>query len=363
MEWERASTDEIDQLIDQFASLSAAAVARLCSLIAEVDRRQSWMKDGARTLTDWVSARLRLRHSEARRITTLALRLADLPELGTRFSDGDLSLDQVEAIARMATQETESDLIEEALGLTNAALDLKARRTRPHSEVSPSDEIGRLYRQWNLDSSEMKFNGMMRGEAGRVLDSAIDEIVDQHPPNPETGMFDPYPVRAAEALLMLAGGGQVEAQITVFVSEDGVAELDNTAPISSAVLKRLACDATARPVSTTGHVGIGRRSRQIPGWLRELLDYRDGRSCQFPGCHLTRWLQAHHIQHWVDGGPTDLDNLILLCSYHHRFLHTNGWHITRGRDGAFQFRRTDWTVFPQPRQELAPRLRHLVRSP
>ena len=218
MEWERASTDEIDQLIDQFASLSAAAMARICTLIVEVDQRQSWMTDGARNLTDWVSARLRVRHSDARRLTSLSHRLNDLPELRARFSEGDLSLDQVEAIARMATPATESALIDEAIGLTNAALDLRARRTRTHSEVSPSGEIGRLYRQWNLDSSEMKFNGLMRGEAGRTLDSAIDEIVDQHPPNSEFGMLDPYPVRAAEALLMLAAGERTETQLTVFVS-------------------------------------------------------------------------------------------------------------------------------------------------
>jgi hypothetical protein len=43
--------------------------------------------------------------------------------------------------------------------------------------------------------------------------------------------------------------------------------------------------------------------------------------CQFTGCHQTRHLKAHHLRHWADGGPTDLDNLILLCQFHHTTVH------------------------------------------
>ena len=63
MGWREASNDQIDRAMDQFAALSSAAQARLCDLIAEVDVRQSWMTDGARSLSDWVTARLGVRHS------------------------------------------------------------------------------------------------------------------------------------------------------------------------------------------------------------------------------------------------------------------------------------------------------------
>ncbi|MEE8489037.1 MAG: HNH endonuclease signature motif containing protein, partial [Acidimicrobiia bacterium] len=72
------------------------------------------------------------------------------------------------------------------------------------------------------------------------------------------------------------------------------------------------------------------------------------------------WLQVHHIQHWSQGGPTDLDNLILLCGFHHRFLHEHDWHITTRDDGTFQFRRPDWTRYPKPKPGLPPRLAALV---
>lgn len=61
--------------------------------------------------------------------------------------------------------------------------------------------------------------------------------------------------------------------------------------------------------------------------LRRALEHRD-RCCAVPGCGATRGLHAHHIVHWEDGGPTDLDNLVLLCPFHHRLHHFGGITIT-----------------------------------
>ena len=106
-------------------------------------------------------------------------------------------------------------------------------------------------------------------------------------------------------------------------------------------------------------IGIRRRSRKIPGWLRRLVYHRDGSRCQHPGCNNTRWLQVHHIIAWGDAGPTNLDNLILLCGVHHRWVHERDWHIT-GPPEARVFRRPEWTPHPQPRRPLHPRLAHLT---
>ncbi len=57
------------------------------------------------------------------------------------------------------------------------------------------------------------------------------------------------------------------------------------------------------------------------------LRYRDG-SCRFPGCDARRYTQAHHIEWWSRGGVTDLDNLLLICSFHHTLVHERGWSIT-----------------------------------
>ena len=89
---------------------------------------------------------------------------------------------------------------------------------------------------------------------------------------------------------------------------------------------------------------VGAKTRTIPPALRRALLHRD-RSCRFPGCH-GRFCQAHHIQHWAQGGPTTLSNLALLCRRHHRAVHEEGYQIGRQPDGELCFRRPDGRVVP-----------------
>jgi hypothetical protein len=104
-------------------------------------------------------------------------------------------------------------------------------------------------------------------------------------------------------------------------------------------IRRLTCDATFVPLveGPDGEpLGIGRRSRRVPPRLRRFLAARD-EGCRFPGCGHRRF-QAHHVQHWTAGGPTDPDNLISLCSFHHHRLHEGGWSAIRQADGPIVFR-------------------------
>jgi hypothetical protein len=80
---------------------------------------------------------------------------------------------------------------------------------------------------------------------------------------------------------------------------------------------------------------VGRTTRVVQPAQRMALAVRDG-GCVFPGCDRPlAWCDAHHLWHWVDGGPTDLANLALLCRAHHRTVHEDGWQLTRGPDGQF----------------------------
>jgi hypothetical protein len=82
-------------------------------------------------------------------------------------------------------------------------------------------------------------------------------------------------------------------------------------------------------------VNVGRATRVVQPAQRMALAVRDG-GCVFPGCDRPlAWCDAHHLWHWVDGGPTDLANLALLCRAHHRTVHEGGWQLTRGPDGRF----------------------------
>lgn len=76
----------------------------------------------------------------------------------------------------------------------------------------------------------------------------------------------------------------------------------------------------------------GRRRREASPQLRALLGQVDGERCRFPGCTHTRWLHAHHVRFWSNGGSTDLANLVLMCSHHHQLVHDEGYRLRLDAD-------------------------------
>ena len=126
--------------------------------------------------------------------------------------------------------------------------------------------------------------------------------------------------------------------------------------LSSATARRLTCDASLVPVLEDGDgnvLNIGRKTRAIPPAISRALRIRD-QGCRFPGCTQSRYVDAHHVQHWCDGGETSLDNLITLCRYHHRLLHQEAYTIVNGAGGEFAFVKSDGKRMPRalPQQFL-----------
>ena len=223
MDWSLTTPDEIDRGFDHFGGLRGATDAQLCSLIQAADVGQTWMTDGARSLTDWVSARLRIRHATAAQLVGVARRLQELPVLSARFAAGDLSLDQTDAISKMATADTEAGLIEEALGLSNTALDRKTRRSHPPSVSDERDahRVRALWIQRTLDGASGKLTAHLPNFELEIVETAITEQADRIPVDPETGLFDPYSQRMADGLVQVCAttGDQTTGsppQVTVF---------------------------------------------------------------------------------------------------------------------------------------------------
>jgi hypothetical protein len=101
----------------------------------------------------------------------------------------------------------------------------------------------------------------------------------------------------------------------------------------------VSCDSgvvVARTDGARSVLDIGRRRRTVPTALARALRLRD-RGCRFPGCGHAAFVDAHHIQHWAQGGPTALGNLVLVCHAHHVALHEGGFAVQRGEDGALRF--------------------------
>ena len=133
------------------------------------------------------------------------------------------------------------------------------------------------------------------------------------------------------------------------VSESNGASFEHGGPVAVETARRLGCDGALVGV-VKGDKGeplaVGRRTRAVPPAIRRALRVRDG-GCRFPGCDRSRYTHAHHIKHWADGGETSLDNLVTLCSQHHRLVHEGGMAFTcakvrsgsRGRTGGRSRRR------------------------
>ncbi|MHA6622523.1 HNH endonuclease signature motif containing protein, partial [Pseudonocardia sp. DLS-67] len=112
--------------------------------------------------------------------------------------------------------------------------------------------------------------------------------------------------------------------------------------------ERLACDARVRLLlddRTGNRMYMGRNRRLATPAQIAAPTIRDGEGCQFPGCTHTRYLHAHHVLHWLFGGPTDIDNLVLTCTHHHKLIHDAGYRIRR-LPGRWEFLRPDGTPIP-----------------
>lgn len=114
-------------------------------------------------------------------------------------------------------------------------------------------------------------------------------------------------------------------------TSDPTCHVEGVGPVEPGTAQRLACDADLLGAVVDAHgdvLALGRTRRLVSRAQRRALMIRDG-MCQFPGCHQTRHLDAHHRVPWSEGGPTDLDNLVLLCQFHHTAVHEGRMSIRR----------------------------------
>ena len=132
---------------------------------------------------------------------------------------------------------------------------------------------------------------------------------------------------------------------------DVLGELAAGIPLFMSAGRRLLCNCTLSAVVFHGTqpIDLGRQARLPTRAQRRALAIRDD-GCRFPGCDRDlRWCDAHHILHWLDHGPTDIDNLVLLCRYHHHLVHEGGFTLTGLVSEGLEFRRPDGSLITSPR--------------
>lgn len=368
------SNQELEHAYAQLDALEAATRTHRLFVLAILDERDVGREDGCVDTAAWVSATSRIGRSSARELTETARRLPALPAVAGVAVDGVLSWEQLEPLVRLATAENDAEWADEAPGWSAAAL---ARSARTPKLVTTEEALER-YRQrsfrwwWDQSNGMLRLSGRLADADGATVVQVLERVAFDTGPRPD-GLRDPFESRCADALVEMASRDLAEvaeparACVVVHVPADALAKNADVGggeveageiALANETARRLACDATWQLIAERPNgviAGVGRRSRKVPPWMLRQLRRRD-RTCRFPGCDRTRGLHAHHIVHWADGGPTDLDNLVLLCSRHHRYLHEHGWSIggSPADPRGPTFRRPDGEVFRRRRVPLEP---------
>ena len=350
----------------EIAELSArldAATHRLLTCIRQFDEQSGWGEQGAVSCAHWLSWRIGLDLATAREKVRVARALGTLPAIDGALASGKLSYAKVRALSRVATPDNEATLLEMALYATGAQLERLCRSFRnvQMADEGPTPEA-RSVRRRLLPGGMVRLEIVLCPDEADLMMRAIErarqvEHSEQQPDvsaeTPEDSSDAPWPSRAdsvvalAESYLagnVASGNGGERFQVTVHVDQDPLAAdgvlaatLEDGTNVSAETLRRVACDCGLVAVNSAGEsLNIGRRTRSIPPAIRRVLLLRD-RGCAFSGCTHDRFLHGHHVKHWLHGGETSTDNLVLLCTHHHHLVHEGRWSVERDEHGAWLF--------------------------
>jgi hypothetical protein len=343
-----AGSQDPTRALDRSVTAMAAGSAEALQSVAEIDERKRWHRDGATSMSSWLAARYGLGRGTAREWVRVAHALRGLPRIAGAYARGEISWDQLQPLTKFASPETDEYWARKAPSLRPSGLWREARRHERVRTREAADIHRRRYLSlwWDPESPVLYLEGMLGADQGAALQSALERRAEEVVVEEEAQ--SPGEARMADALVELATGGDaqnapaatvvVHAGAEVLTGEEPdrgpwLAETESGTRLATDAVRRLACDGRIEWVLECGGraVGIGRKGRQVPGAMGRLLRHRDV-GCRFPGCERKRWVQAHHLVHWADGGATNLDNLVLLCHAHHRLIHEGGWR-TSGHPG------------------------------
>jgi len=378
------TTDELDVEICRLARQMNAETYRLLLLVRDFDDRFGWAKWGLKSCAEWLAWRCGLSLSAAREKVRTAQALRSLPAISAAFADGRLSYSKVRALTRVAQESDEDLLLAYALEATATQVEERCRQMR---NVEPESAVvaRRIWERRSLTIFRDRSRGCVRitielpAEDGELVARSIESAVArgdaasgvEFASNPERAA-DGWRAQQADALVAIAKAylsgvaGQPSAessvkptrasacaadhyQVVVHVDEKSLRGGIGRSDLPIETVKRLICDGSVVTVVEDdggNPLDVGRKQRTVPTALRRALWSRD-RGCSFPGCHRTHYVDAHHIQHWTCGGGTSLENLTLLCSYHHTLLHEGGFTIHDDTSGGIYFRRPGGRVIPR----------------
>ncbi|AXB47520.1 HNH endonuclease signature motif containing protein [Amycolatopsis albispora] len=313
-----------------------------------------------------------------------------LAAVGEALGNGSINREHVTEICKVANTLSDKAPGEDLAVHERTLLDL-ALQARPHevrrvgrrivdyveqSNKPPGDDDREqvspqcTLRLWQGKSGHWELRGALDHANAQILHGLLGVLAKPAPRDPVSGASDPRSAaeRQGDALveiLELAArcddlpvqGGE-SAVLTLNINLDEMQSnqpvlVNDSAYVSMNTARRICCSGAAvTPVIFRGNgeeLVLGRTSRTANKAQRRALAARDG-GCTFPGCtRPPKWTEPHHVVYWTHSGRTDLDNLVLLCSHHHRVVHHTEWHIQMigGRPAFYAPRWLDSTQTPR----------------
>ncbi|WP_143261460.1 HNH endonuclease signature motif containing protein [Allokutzneria sp. NRRL B-24872] len=329
---------------------------------------------GCRNIATLLRSHLRISPAEAKRRSQLVEDLPGVPDTRDALYAGLISSDHAAIIADViknvpveVADEAEQSLLKHAPELTPRELMQLGKRVRSHvdQEGAFTDEQAaveaRSFRMTKNQHGWLVFNGCLPPIEGAMVEEALHAVSkprpvggEEDPRTPEQryadGLCELITVAMSTHDLPISGGVRPQMVVTMRLDwleekvRSGYTDWDGEATAS--LLRQVACDAEVIPVVLNGEsipLDYGRSVRTAPPPLRRALAVRD-KGCAFPGCDRPpAWTEAHHVLHWTQHrGPTDLNNMTLLCSHHHHVIHQEDWKIVFGEDGRPDFIPPTW---------------------
>ena len=354
----RVQDDELERSITQLMRTIDSLQAMVALRVAEYDRRGLARERHVLSTKQWLAHSCRVTPSQAATILRTGKALESMPSVASVAVDGAAPTGAVRALAAARDRHPVAFTRHEAI-LADAATYLSPRDLRRaiahwEQQVAYPDALTetaekRRRRRFSISQTwdgMWALSGELDPESGLVVSTALRERL-------EGSNLDPtdlrtHPQKMADNLADVCrysldqGGspstsGGAKPHITVTVDHRTLTlsegpdkgllpELDGS-PVDPETIRRLACDANVVRMimgPDSEPLDIGRATRTIPTAIRRALDQRD-EGCTWQGCDAPpQWCDAHHIEHWADGGPTSLENLTLLCRRHHTATHEMG---------------------------------------
>ena len=225
--------------------------------------------------------------------------------------------------------------------------------SKAYCEEQNDQDLNHHLRVSTAQSGHLLVNGVLDPVGGAIVRTALEALARPSGAHDDRKREN----RLADAFVELASGHRpatLHLTATVETLRDlaGAAggEMEFSLPLPAETVRRMSCDSNVMRVLLSEEsvvVDVGRSKRMIEGGLRHALKVRDGH-CRWPGCERpASWCDGHHVVHWADGGPTDLDNLVLVCKRHHRLLHEGGWQLIKVEGAVTAI--APVTIFGRPR--------------